>query len=428
MDKLTRRDLIRLGMAGGAILATGGVFASGALAGAVKLVKGGKDFSPETGKEREMIPSACWSCATRDSMMGFVEDGRLVKLEGHPGSIRGKGKICSKGAAGINQLYDPDRILHPLKRVGKRGEGKWKKISWDEALNELAARLKKLRDAGTPEKFMFHHGGGQGGSGKLASIFLDAYGTKTTGNNESIREGAKWTGQELTWGKHRDDWDYDNTKFVLNFGGSPLDAHTNFIPGLQRLVNAMVERKVKLATFDVRLSNTAARSSEWLPIKPGTEGAVALAMCREIMEANLHDKEFFKFIKATPDPNATTEQKTAALKAHLAQYTPGWAEKISGVPAARIKALALEFAKTKPACVISHGAAAAHYNGTENERAIQMLGAITGNIDNPGGRCRAVSANWSHPEGPKDIPEGKKLEIVDGFPGKIAYPTHHVNH
>ncbi len=429
MKKITRRDLIKLGIASGVVLATGGIFKGNALAGSIKLAAGGMDFSPKTGAERKMIPSACWSCVTRDAMVGYMEDGRLVKLEGHPDSIRGLGKLCSKGAAGINQLYDPGRILYPMKRAGKRGEGKWKRISWDEALTELAGRLKKLRDDGHPEKFMFHYGRVKASSSKIVkSIFLKAYGTKTIGNHTSICEVAKWTGQELTWGKHYDNWDFDNTKFVLNFGASPLEAHTNSIPLLQRLVDAMVERKVKCVTFEVRLSNTAARSTEWVPIKPGTDGAVALAMCKEIMDAGLYDKEFFKFIKATPNPAASTDEKVAALKKHLAPYTPEWAEKISNVPAAKIKSLAIEFAETKPACVINYRGTAAHYNGTENERAIQMLAAITGNIDNPGGRCRAVAAKWKYPKGPKDTPKGKKLDILDGFPGTVLYPTHHVNH
>jgi anaerobic selenocysteine-containing dehydrogenase len=181
-------------------------------------------------------------------------------------------------------------------------------------------------------------------------------------------------------------------------------------------------------TFDVRMSHTAAKSTEWIPIKPGADGAVALAMCKVIMDAGLYDKEFFKFIKATADRNASTSKKAAALKKHLAKYTPKWAEKISGVPAAKIKALALEFAKHKPAVVISYRGAVAHYNGNDTERAVQMLAAITGNIDNPGGRCRGVGASWKYPKGPKKKPKGKALKIAKGFPGTIAYPTHGANH
>jgi anaerobic selenocysteine-containing dehydrogenase len=425
---ITRRDLFKLAAAGTAVLASGKALGSKALAGSVDFVKGGKDFSPETGMERKMIPSSCWSCVTRDSMVGYVENGRLVKLEGHPDSIRGRGKICSKGQAGVNQLYDPDRVLYPMKRVGKRGEGKWKRITWDQALDELTARLKKVRDAGHPEKFAFHYGRMKASSSKIVKMFLDNYGTGTVGNHTSICEGGKWTSQELTWGKHYDNWDFDKTNYVVNFGSGVLECHTNHIPTSQRLMDAIVDRGVKVVTFDVRISNTAAKSTEWIGVKPGTDGAIALAMCREIMNAGLYDKEFFKFIKATDNPNASTAEKVATLKNHLAKYTPEWAEKISGVPAAKIKSIALEFAKAKPACAVSYRGAVAHYNGNDTERAVQMLAAITGNIDNPGGRCRAVGAKWKAPKGPKKKPKKKKLKIMDGFKGAIAYPTHHANH
>lgn len=429
MANLTRRKLMQLGAVSGAILASGEILKSNALAGTLKLKSGGKDFSPESGKERKAIPSSCWQCVTRDSMIGYIEDGRLVKLEGHPDSIRCEGKMCAKGQAGVNQVYDPDRILYPMKRVGKRGEGKWKRISWNAALDELTAKLKKLRDEGHPEKFMFHYGRMKASSSKLIkSVFLANYGTKTIGNHTSICEGGKWTAQELTWGKHYDNWDFDKTKFVLNFGSNCLEAHTNHIPVSHRLVRAMVDRKVRMVTFDVRLSNTAAKSSEWLPIKPGTDGAVALAMCNVIMKKGLFDKDFLKFCKATENPNASLDEKIASLKTHLSQYSPDWAEKISGVSASKIESLALEFAKAKPAVVISYRGAVAHYNGNDTERAIQMLAAITGNIDNPGGRCRGVGAKWKYPKGPKIKPKSKKLKIVDGFKKQVAFPSHHMSH
>jgi anaerobic selenocysteine-containing dehydrogenase len=158
MKSLDRRDFMGLSAASSAVLAAGAVDSQPALAGSVTFAKGGRDFSPVTGKERQAIPTACWQCVTRDSLIGFVEDGRLVKLEGHPDSIRTNGVICAKGQAGVNQVYFPDRILHPLRRVGKRGEHKWKRITWDEALDEIAARLKPLLDAGTPEKLMYQYG------------------------------------------------------------------------------------------------------------------------------------------------------------------------------------------------------------------------------------------------------------------------------
>jgi len=107
----------------------------------------------------------------------------------------------------------------------------------------------------------------------------------------------------------------------------------------------------------------------------------------------------------------------------LAEYTPEWAEKISGVPAEKIRRVAYEVATIKPACLISSRGAGAHYNGVETERAIQMLAAITGNIDNPGGRCLGISAKWNYPTGPGVKPKARKLDVLDGFEGDAALPS-----
>ena len=157
MAQLTRRNFMRFAVASGAVLAVGEAVKSEALAGDLK-TQTGMDFSPTTKKERKAIPTACWQCVSRDSMIGFVEDGRIVKLEGQPKSIRGEGHICARGQGGLTSVYDPDRILYPMMRTGPRGSGKWKRISWDDAISELTGRIKKLRDAGTPEKFLFHYG------------------------------------------------------------------------------------------------------------------------------------------------------------------------------------------------------------------------------------------------------------------------------
>jgi anaerobic selenocysteine-containing dehydrogenase len=396
------------------------------------LIRGNKDFSPITYKERTAVPSTCWQCVSRCPIMGYVEDGKLVKISPQLNSIRTEGTLCAKAQAGVNQVYDPDRILYPLRRVGARGEGKWKRITWDEALGELATRLKKLRDEGRPENFMFHYGRMKASSSKLIkSLFLANYGTGTIGNHTAICEGGKWTSQELTWGGHYDNWDFDNTRFILNFGSNVFEAHTNHTSTAHRLTRALVERNVRMVTFDVRLSNTAAKSAEWVPIKPGTDIAVALAMSQVVMEEDLYrieGKDFLRFCRATKDVNATTDEKVAALKAHLAQYTPEWAEGVSGVPAQKIRDLAREVALGRPSCIISYRGAVTHAFGVETERAIQMLAAITGNVDNPGGRCKAVGAKWKYPKGPKDKPKSRKLKIGDGFKGQFALPTHHASH
>jgi thiosulfate reductase/polysulfide reductase chain A len=154
-------------------------------------------------------------------------------------------------------------------------------------------------------------------------------------------------------------------------------------------------------------------------------------MCNVVMNEGLYQgkgEEFLKFCKVTKGPNVSTTEKIAALTEHLKDYTPEWAEKISGVPAAKIMQVAREVATIKPACILSYRGAVASHMGADTERAVQMLASITGNIDAPGTRCKAVGAKWKYPKGPKNKPKSRKLKIVDGLPGAAAMPTHHVNH
>ncbi|MEK6766766.1 MAG: molybdopterin-dependent oxidoreductase [Planctomycetota bacterium] len=430
MFRLNRRNFIKVAASCGSILAGMGELSRvNALTGTLKLEEGGRDFSPDSGKERQAIPSACWQCVARDTILSYVEDGRLVKIEGNPASIRNRGKICAKGQAGINQVYDPDRVLYPMLRVGKRGEGKWKRISWDEALDLLVnggdisghsvKGLRNLLDEDHPEKFMFHYGRMIGSDSKIIKDnFLPAFGTNTIGNHTTICEGGKWVAQELIWGKHYDVNDVEHTNMILNFGCNFFETHTSHIQIAQRAINAMTERGVKLYTFDVRLSNTAAKSTEWIPIKPGSDLAVALAMCNVIMINELYDHDFIETWTTV-----TVEQ----LKEHLKRYTPEWAEQLSGVSASMIKSLAIEFANANPGTCISYRGPVAHYNGVEAERAFKMLDAICGYIDVKGGTCHGVEAKWKYPKVEPDK-KPKQLNIIDGFPGDAAFPNHHVSH
>ncbi len=428
-QSVQRRDLLRLaalGLSGLALGSRDALAAAPVLEGPLQLADGWRDFSPTTHAERTAIPTACWQCVTRDAMVGYVEGGRVVKLEGHPDLPRTNGKLCAKGLAGVNQVYSPDRLLYPMVRTGPRGGGQWKRISWDAALGlivdggEIAGRtvtgLKALIAAGEPERFMFHYGRLKASASKIVkTFFCGAMGTKTIGNHTSICEAAKWTAQELTWGSHYDNWDLDHAKFVLNFGSNVLEAHTNHIPMSQRLSGAMA-RGVKLVTFDVRLSNTAAKSTEWQPVKPGTDLAVVLAMCHVLLKHDVVDHDFIATYT-----NVTVKE----LRAHCASYTPEWASEISGVPAEAIARIALEYGRTRPSVCLSYRGAVTHYNGVQTERAIMMLEAIAGNIDIPGGRCRATGAKWKYTF--KAASAKRKLKILDGI-DNYAWPTHHVSH
>ncbi|MDA8211313.1 MAG: molybdopterin-dependent oxidoreductase [Clostridia bacterium] len=412
MFNLTRREFLQLGAASTAALAAGSGLS--ALAQADELARGGKDFGRKSHKERQGIPSVCLQCVSGCGIIGYVEDGRLVKIEGNPEHPNSRGTICARGQAGVNQVYDPDRILYPMRRVGARGEGKWKRISWEEALNEVAGKMRELRESGKPHEFVFRYGRNR--VTDYTDRFFDAYGTPHRLNHTTICEGSKQVALQMTWGKGRELADAAHTKYVLNFGCNPYEAHTQHSSLVQRIVEGRVENGAKLVTFDVRMSNTAGRSDEWFPVKPGTDAAVALAMCNVIMEEQLYDE---KFINTWT--NVTVEQ----LKQHLAQFTPEWAEKISGVPAKDIARIAKEFAGNRPrATTLSYRGVCAHYNGTISERCISLLNIIIGSIDQKGG--------YGVPKGPKfaDVkpkPEKVKLHSELAKPKEYPLATHTVS-
>ncbi|MHC4138799.1 MAG: molybdopterin-dependent oxidoreductase [Planctomycetota bacterium] len=191
------------------------------------------------------VPSACWQCICRCSNWIFTKNGRITHFEGNPNSQRTRGRLCVKGLAGVGQVYNPDRVLFPMKRITgtPRGSGQWERISWDEALKILASRIKKNIEEDTPEKIMFHYGRMKAShSTIIKKTFLKALGTKTIGNHTSICEGAKWTAQELTWGKHYDVNDVTNTNFILNFGSNVLEAHTSHNVFSQRIGSSQINR------------------------------------------------------------------------------------------------------------------------------------------------------------------------------------------
>jgi anaerobic selenocysteine-containing dehydrogenase len=199
-------------------------------------------------------------------------------------------------------------------------------------------------------------------------------------------------------------------------------------------MRAKVDRGVRMVTFDVRMSNTAAKSDEWIPIKQGTDMAVFLAMTKVILDKGLYKgagEEFLKYCKCTPKHDDTVANKIAALKKHYASYTPAWAAKISGVPASTIERIAVEYATTKPAVLIAYRGPVTTYNGCDAERARQVLSSITGNVDAPGTNCKAVGAGWASAKIPKA--ETKKVkDIFDGAPKgqpeSYPFPTHHASH
>ena len=406
--KITRRTFLQ---------ASAGTTAAAALAPrmlhAMENELGGKDFSPVTAAERKAIPINCHVCNIQDGAIAFVENDRVVKLEGNPEHVSTRGRLCAKGNSGMWYSYDPDRILYPLKRVGARGEGKWKRITWEEALTEVAEKLDAALKE-DPNTIMLKWGRNR--TGGTLERFMKTLGSATVLNHTSVCESSKKVGQEPTWGPDIETPDFANAKYVLNFGSNILEAAYFHNPLSQRIAEGRVDNHMRIVTFDVRLSNTAGFSDEWIPVFPATDGAVALAIGHVILREDLQDSEFI---------DTWTNVTVDELKAHYAQYTPEWASKISGVPVQTIERIAREFATTKPATLFTYRGPAKHLYGSYNEKACMMLPIMTGNVEKRGGYCLPRGMGWPQPN---PQPPGPKHDSVLAHPPEYPLASHKVSH
>ncbi|MBI5967307.1 MAG: molybdopterin-dependent oxidoreductase [Deltaproteobacteria bacterium] len=417
MANFTRRDFLKFGFTSAAVAGLGG-----SLVGCLSPPPESPKKIMRTVRMPSTIASTCLLCPAGCGILGEVHEGRLVKITGNPKHPNNRGKICSRGHAGVNILYDPDRFLYPLKRSGARGEGRWSRISWDQAFEEISKRLTALRRQRKTEALWVEMG--TAGSKELLALnFFKAYGSPTIFPDTEFINPNKQIGQAFTWGTESAVLDAAKSRFILNFGANPFENDEQYIGLAQRIIEGQMANAAKLVTFDVRLSNTAAKSHEWFPVKPGTDGMVALAMAQHILEQGLYDKAFLTHWTNFPLPK---------LFEHLKQYAPEQAEKVSGVKAADIRRLAREFAQTKPAATITGRGVSGHQNGTFNERCIALLNAVVGNIDIPGGCClprmmelgtpKLKSPFSTSPQAFAALKEGKaKVEMYFSFMANPAY-------
>lgn len=414
--KINRRGFMKLG--GTAAAATAALQTSRLKAMEEDL--GGEDFSATDGSKLKSVPYTCLACNIEDGGVAFVENDRVVKLEGNMDHPNTRGKLCAKGNSGFLHIYDPDRIMTPLLRTGKRGEGKWKRISYDEATTILAGKLRevidrshKAHDPSILNEIVFKWGRDR--TGGAVKRFMHAMGSNAMLNHTNICESSKKVGLEPLWGPDIESCDWANTKYILNFGSNILETAYFMNPNAQRLVDGVVGNKAKLVSFDVRLSNTSGYADEWFAPYPGTDGAVALAMAHVIMNEGLSDDEFIRNWT-----NVTPEQ----LKDHLKDYTPEFAENESGIPAADIRRVAREFASVKPATVFSYRGPCKHVYGSYQEAAISLLPIITGNVEKKGGYCLPRGMGWPQPE---PVPPSGKAPSVIATPPKYPLASHHVS-
>ena len=392
----TRRDFLKLSAAAlsGGFLPSVFIPAASAVTQVdiQDLIKGKIDYT-----KAKATPTICFGCTNHCGVIGWVQDGRVRKIEGNPLDPNSQGNICSKAQGMISYTYYPERLLYPLRRVGKRGEGKWKRVSWDEALDEVADKLKPLREQGKHEEFVFHYGRDK--TKGFTKRFTNAFGTPHRLNRRSICSSNRraplmsFYGREFEW----ETQDLENTKYVVNFGANPMEAYQGGLYMMHRLRESQANKGAKMVTFEVRPSATASVSEEYHPVMPGTDGAIAFAMIHVILKEGLENVEFW---------NRWANYPLDKVRELVKDYTPEWAQSHSGVAAENIRRIAIEFAQAAPACcTMSNRGSAKHYNGVQADRAIRMLDVLVGNVGKPGGFCLTSGSGWGGKYGQEGLPK-----------------------
>lgn len=337
----------------------------------------------------QIIKSVCQLCRSNSGACGidvYVEDGKVVKIEGTKGHPANDGKLCPKGLSALQLQYHPERLLHPLKRVGERGEGKWKQISHEEAMGTIATRLKEIIKTDAARAICWFKGVGVSWEGDWYSAmrFMNVLGSPNLASVAHVCHVPRLIGSLLTYGRQADP-DVENSNLLIAWGWNPVNES---LPNHMRHIMKAKQRGLKLVVVDPRFSKTAAKADVFVQIRPGSDGALALGMGNVIIKENLYDKKFI-------DEWTTGFDKYREL---VEQYPPAKVEEITWVPASTIREIARLYATTKPACLHSESAIDHTANSVYTQRAISCLILLTGNLDVPGG---SVLMNEPHPRPPR---------------------------
>jgi len=399
--KLTRRIFIMASGISAGSLVTGCAMAPPAKPIHSALIpRKAKPCSPAVG---DWVASTCQGCTQWCAIQIFVQGGRATRVRGNPLSKTNHGYVCPRGHLIPQQMYDPDRIKTPMKRTNPlKGRGidpKFVPISWDEALNTVADKMMELRKAGEPDKLMYMRGRYSATSTELLYGTLPkVWGTGQYFSHSAICAEAEKMGPGLTQGffGYRD-YDLEKTNCLVAWGCDPLSSN-RMVPNTMNRFPDIVKRGTVIAV-DPRLSTIAAKAHEWLPIKPGTDGALAGAIAHVLLTEGLWNREFvgeFKdgknlFVAGKVVDEATfAEKETHGLvkwwNLELKDRTPAWGEQETLIPAAQIVRVARAMGKAAPKVTVWMGPGAAMQpRGTYGAMAVHALNGLLGSIDAEGG-------------------------------------------
>ena len=336
-----------------------------------------ESITTKTGQAKEVknIPTLCEMCVNKCAAIARVEDGIVTKLNPNPMFPKSKNMLCPRGNAGIQALYDPDRLKYPLIRIGEKGEGKFKRVSWDEAFKYITEKTTKILDEEKDNRSSFLFCAGEGMAEHTFKTFYQAFGSSNWLNHASICLQTVASGYGVTIGVYPQA-DLDNAEYIIMAGANRAEAIVT--PDTMDLFKRTKGKGAKLICVDPRFTNTAAKADKWLAIKPGTDLAFVLALTYVTLTEELYDKDYVE-----KHFNGFAEYRKHVV---TNGYTPAWASEITGLKAKDITKIAREFMAHAPKAIYYPGRRSTFaQNDFQLRRAMAIFQGLGGGIDTKGG-------------------------------------------
>ena len=340
-----------------------------------------------------LVPTTCFNCESACGLLAYVDagTGQVRKFEGNPEHPGSRGRNCAKGPATINQVTDPDRVLYPLRRAGRRGAGRWERISWDEALDALAARIRAAITEGRQNEVMVHIG--RPGEDGFTERVLASWGVDGHNSHTNVCSSGGRAGLQFWMGIDRPSPDHANAR-VIYLISAHLEAGHYFNPHAQRITEARA-RGAKVIVLDTRLSNTATHADYWLSPQPGSEAAINLAVANHLIQTRRYNEDFVRtwwnwkeYLAAChPGRPVAFETFQEILAGLYAEFTFEFAAAESGIDAAVIAEVAdvVAGAGTRFSCHSWRSAAAGNLGGWQVSRTLFLISALLGAVATEGG-------------------------------------------
>ncbi len=323
------------------------------------------------------VYSICFMCTVRCPIRVLVENDDVTWIEGNPHVPGIEGALCAKGSAGIALLRDTERPQYPMIRTAARGAGQWRRVSWAEALDYVADKLKAIVAQHGPQSVVF--GERANLNTHISKTFMKALGSPNHFTHDALCKGSVNTAFRSLTGYTDPEIgiDYANTKHIILYGRNIFESLE--IKAVNNLMKALA-KGAKMTYIDPRFNVTASKADRHWMIRPGTDLALNYALIHVILNEELYDLAFA--VRWINDHR----QELPALKKFVENYTPEWAEKETGIPAQEIVALAREVSAVKPAVIFHYGYRGAHHtNEIYFRRSIIILNALMGSLEAPGG-------------------------------------------